>query len=78
MVPLLYDGIWDEREVKGLWSEKVRDTMEGYVVRLADSYSYFDFNRSLAKFVRANHVGAENHHWMFTATEKNGLKSVTD
>lgn len=74
-VPVLYAGIWDEKKIRSLWSEKVYDTMEGYVVRLASSYSYSDFNRSLAKFVRANHVSEENHHWMFTATEKNGVKS---
>jgi hypothetical protein len=78
MVPVLYDGIWDEKFTRSLWDEKRRDVTEGYVVRLADSYSYFDFNKSLAKFVRSNHVAKENHHWKFTATEKNRLISVTD
>lgn len=73
-VPVLYDGIWNEKLTMSLWAEKRREETEGYVVRLADAYSYFDFNRSLAKFVRANHVLKENHHWMFTATEKNELK----
>lgn len=72
-VPVLYDGIWDEKLIQSLYSESKRDTMEGYVVRLADSYHYLDFNKSLAKFVRRNHVDASNHHWMFTATEENEL-----
>lgn len=73
-VPILYRGIFDEKKIRSLWSEKNREQTEGYVVRLSSSYSYFDFCRSLAKFVRANHVSEANHHWMFTATEKNGLK----
>jgi len=73
MVPVLYDGIWDESKIRSLWSEKDYDSVEGYVVRLADSFSYFNFNKSLAKFVRANHVSPDNHHWMFTATETNDL-----
>jgi hypothetical protein len=75
MVPVLFDVIWDESKVKAMWSEKDRESVEGYVVRIADSFSYFDFNRSLAKFVRSNHVNPENHHWMFTSTEKNDLKN---
>jgi hypothetical protein len=74
MVPVLYDGIFDEKHIKTLWSEKDRDKQEGYVVRLADSFSYLDFRKSVAKFVRSNHVNAANHHWMFTASEKNKLK----
>ncbi len=73
MVPVLYDDIWDEKKIRSLWTEKDYDVMEGYVVRVADSYSYFDFRRSLAKFVRKDHVDENNHHWMFTATEKNGF-----
>jgi len=65
--------MWDEKKIRSLWSEKDYDTVEGYVVRIADSFSYFSFNRSLAKFVRANHVDKDNHHWMFTSTEKNRL-----
>jgi hypothetical protein len=75
MVPTLYDGVFEEDIIKSLWSESIRDVREGYVVRLADSYPYINFNKSLAKFVRSNHVDSSNHHWMFTATEKNGLIS---
>lgn len=39
----------------------------------ADGFHYLDFSKSLAKFVRANHVDSSNHHWMFTATEENEL-----
>jgi hypothetical protein len=74
MVPVLYDGIWDETLIKGLWDESRRNETEGYVVRLAEEFPYLSFKKSVAKFVRANHVDSSNHHWMFTATEKNKLK----
>ena len=72
-VPVLYDGVFDEDKIKSLWSESVRESMEGYVIRLAEGYPYINFNKSLAKFVRSNHVDSANHHWMFTASEKNEL-----
>jgi hypothetical protein len=75
MVPVLYRGVFDEKHIQSLWSENVRDEMEGYVVRLADSYPYIKFGQSVAKFVRANHVNPDNHHWMFTASEKNELNT---
>lgn len=73
-VPVLYRGIYDEKAIKALYDDSKRETMEGYVIRLADGFKYLDFNKSLAKFVRANHVSEDNHHWMFTATEKNELQ----
>lgn len=72
-VPVLYHGPWDENLIKNLYTEDKRDKMEGYVVRIEDGFHYLDFSKSLAKFVRANHVDASNHHWMFTATEENLL-----
>lgn len=73
-VPVLYRGKWDEQVVKGLYDEKRDyDTHEGYVVRLAGEFSYFDFKKSVAKFVRSNHVQS-THNWKRAATEKNELK----
>lgn len=62
-VPVLYDGIWDEQEIRSLWHEKMWDTCEGYVVRIADEFSYGQFKNSVAKFVRAGHVQTSKH-WM--------------
>jgi hypothetical protein len=45
---------------------------EGYVVRLASSFKFDDFNKSVAKFVRKNHVQT-NEHWTKNWI-KNGLK----
>jgi hypothetical protein len=67
IVPVLYDGIWNDAAIKKLYDEKTdRDVHEGYVVRLADSFEYKNFKTSVAKYVRANHVGT-NAHWMYGA-----------
>lgn len=76
IVPVLYDGIWDEEVVKKLYNEKT-DTAEheGYVVRIADAYEYKDFKTSLAKYVRAQHVSSQKH-WFYGSNnhEVNGVK----
>lgn len=71
-VPVLYDGIWDEALVKGIGSKMDLNKQEGYVVRLADSFGYGAFRKSIAKYVRAAHVGT-GHHWMAQAVIKNEM-----
>jgi len=65
IVPILYDGIWDINKIKNCWSgiSKCGSEQEGYVVRLADGFYYNEFDKSVAKFVRKNHVKT-NKHWM--------------
>ena len=63
-VPVLYDGIWDEKKIRSLWDESKWGTSEGYIVRLAGEFSYQDFKKSVAKFVRKGHVNTQKH-WMF-------------
>lgn len=73
IVPVLYRGVWDEKVIRSLWTPKVgEDEMEGYVVRLASGFAYKDFRRSVAKFVRANHVHTHGH-WMREVPKPNGL-----
>lgn len=62
-VPILFDGIFDERAIKTLWTEKDWDKREGYVVRDADSFGYFEFRKHVAKFVRPKHIQTTKH-WM--------------
>lgn len=62
-VPVLYRGTYDENIVRSLWDESQRDTLEGYVIRLADEFTYGEFKKSTGKFVRANHVQATKHNW---------------
>ena len=73
-VPCLYEGQWDERAIRNLYNPKVdSDKLEGYVVRLAGPISYKDFGKSVAKFVRMNHVQTDEH-WMTQEVIPNRLK----
>jgi hypothetical protein len=60
-VPVLYDGIWDEKIIRQLATQLDLNTDEGYVVRVADSFSFQDFVMSLAKYVRKGHVQTDRH-----------------
>lgn len=72
IVPVLYRGVWDEKKISSILLNYNMD--EGYVVRLAESFHYKDFSRSVAKYVRKNHV-TENDHWFFgNSGETNKLK----
>lgn len=74
-VPVLYDGIYDEKMIKALWTEDKWDTCEGYVIRVADEIPYGQFRNKVAKFVRKGHVQTVKH-WMYgKPIEKNGLKN---
>ncbi len=70
VVPTLYTGIYDEKVIRSLW----KGEGEGYVVRLAQAIPYAEFQYSVGKFVRRNHVQTDQH-WMYgQALEKNILK----
>lgn len=75
-VPVLYDGIYDEKKIRALWDEKKRDTMEGYVIRVADSFRFSDFKTHVAKMVRANHVNTQTH-WAAQRVIPNKVKGDT-
>jgi RNA ligase len=69
-VPVLYDGVYNEALIRGLMGD--RGQMEGYVIRVADAFHYTEFHRSLAKYVRANHV-TTTEHWKSAPIVPNGL-----
>lgn len=71
-VTVLYDGIFDEDTIRSLYSENDLDNHEGYVVRLGESFHYDDFQNSVAKFVRRNHVQTDEH-WTKQVIEPNVL-----
>lgn len=74
MVPVIYDGIWNEEEIKKLYSSEFNgDLCEGYVVRLAESFPYGAFRNSVAKYVRAGHVGT-HAHWARHTVIPNKIK----
>lgn len=75
-VPEIYRGIWDAKKIKALYpfpSKVGGNVAEGYVVRVVDEFSMNEFNKNVAKFVRANHVTTENH-WMQGPVVPNKLK----
>lgn len=76
-VPVMYRGEWDAKTIKALAGPGAGtfrgDILEGYVVRLADSFQYGSFRRSLAKYVRAGHVTTHGH-WMRNAVVPNKVR----
>lgn len=62
VVRSIYRGIFDEALVKKAF-DRYAGTNEGYVVRVADKFEYRAFRKSVAKFVRENHVQETVHNW---------------
>lgn len=63
-VKVIYDGFFNETEIKNLWKAQDPTKCEGYVIRLADSIEYTEFTNKVAKFVRKDHVQSSTH-WMY-------------
>lgn len=61
LVPVIYDGLWDEHKISNLHKtlDEIKD--EGFVVRIADSFHYNYFNSNVAKYVRKGHVQTDSH-----------------
>lgn len=74
-VPILYEGIFDEKVLIDIIKKMDFEKQEGFVMRISDSFFYKDFHKSLTKYVRKDHVKTVKHHWMFHSLETNGLKS---
>jgi len=76
-VPVLYEGIWDEDKIKKCWTgvSKFGKEQEGYVIRLADSFSVENFQSNVCKMVRASHV-TTSQHWMMEKIIPNQLHNL--
>ena len=72
-VPVLYKGLFDLNLIKHLANSAVQSGQEGIVVRLADSFQMKDFSKSVAKYVRKNHVQTDGH-WAHRKIDKNKLR----
>ena len=72
--PVIYDGTFDERLIRGLYDER-RDwgSREGYVVRIADAFSYGQYRRCVGKYVRRGHIQTARHWMHGRAIEPNKL-----
>lgn len=73
-VPIIYSGKWDVKKIRALEKHIDFTKHEGYVVRLADSFTFGQFKNSVAKFVRAGHVQTTKHWRHGRAFIPNGLK----
>lgn len=60
LVPVLFRGIWDGEPIdpKGAYGD-----IEGYVARVARSFSLREFRSSVGKYVRAGHINESTQHW---------------
>lgn len=52
---------------------RVQGNVEGYVIRVADSFAFSDFKYNVAKYVRKGHVQTDEH-WMHKPVVPNKLK----
>lgn len=72
-VPVIYEGLFDLELIKDIVSKINTKKQEGVVVRIADGFEYYDFNKCVAKWVRSGHVQTDEH-WMNSEIVHNGLK----
>lgn len=63
---VLYRGVWDEKLFKKMFEDMDTDKMEGYTIRIVDSFHYDDFSKCLVKAVREGHVQTDEH-WRVNA-----------
>jgi hypothetical protein len=74
--PTLYEGPWNEELIRKLHNSTFNgDECEGYVVRTRDGFSYGDFRKSVAKYVRKGHIQTVKHWMTGQAMVKNQLKT---
>lgn len=71
-VPVLYDGVFDERAIRALYDAKDWETREGYVLRVADEIPYGEFRSKVGKFVRKGHIQTTKHWMHGRRIEQNG------
>lgn len=65
-VPVFYRGIYDPAAITkafDIYCKESKDSVEGYVIRISGIIPFSKFRKSVAKWVRANHVQS-SHNWM--------------
>lgn len=66
-VPVIYKGIYDKDKIIEAFENKKKELaeqgqdIEGFVVRNVNGFAYNDFQKNVAKFVRANHVQTDSN-----------------
>lgn len=71
-VPVLYEGVFNESVITQLIKNFDTEKNEGFVIRLAGSFHYTEFEQSVAKWVRENHVQTDTH-WTHSKVVPNKL-----
>lgn len=77
VAPVLYDGVFDLKELERLADSLDTDRQEGFVVRAWDEVPFKDFEVKFAKWVRKGHVQTDEH-WMTQAVVPNKLMPPDD
>jgi len=72
-MPVLYNDFWDTANIRNLERYLKWENNEGYIVRVAHSFPYSQFRRSVAKFVRKGHVQTTKHWRAGRSFIQNGL-----
>ena len=72
-VPVIYQGTYRAFDQKKHIKTLDLSIHEGYVIRNTDRFLEKDFDKNVAKWVRANHVQTDEH-WMSKKVEKNLLR----
>lgn len=65
------EAMYRPKNGKFWWTDA---TVEGYVVRLASQFHYKNFRRSVAKYVRKDHVVHHDGHWSNRPVVPNKLR----
>jgi len=73
-VPVLYQGKFSTKTITEITKQIKNSNKEGFVVRLAEGFSIDSFNSSVVKWVRKNHVSANDEHWLNKTIVQNKLK----
>lgn len=59
-VPVIYSGLYDKELILDSY-KSYQVEHEGFVVRLQSGFEYKNFAKSLAKYVRPNHIQTDEH-----------------
>lgn len=58
---VLYRGVWNPELFEKIFEDMDKEKMEGYTIRIVDSFHYDDFSQCLVKAVRDGHVQTDEH-----------------
>ena len=72
-VPVFYRGVYDKDMILAAFNAYKMDSrneVEGFVVRVEESFPYFEFEKNVGKYVRAHHVQTDKHWTKFWTPNK--------